>query len=119
VIDFDTFTLMLLTRPADAPALGEAEQTALQDGHLAHLASLHERGVLVAAGPVVVDPHEPLRGIGVFTVGTDEASALMAQDPSVRAGWLDVRFETWVCPAGAMSFSPTRFPRSVAEVGED
>lgn len=119
MIDFDTFTLMLLTRPADAPSLGEAEQATLQDGHLAHLAALHERGVLVAAGPVVVDPHEALRGIGLFTVGPEEAAALMAQDPSVRAGWLAARFETWVCPTGAVSFTPTRFPRSVAEVGED
>ena len=117
--DFDTFTLLLLTRLVDAPALTEAEQAALQDGHLAHLAGLHDRGVLVAAGPVVVDPHEALRGIGLFTVGPEEAAALMAEDPSVRAGWLDARFETWVCPAGAMSFTPTRFPRSVAEVAGD
>lgn len=117
--DFDTFTLMLLTRPSDAPALSEGEQSALQDGHLAHLAALHDRGLLVAAGPVVVDPHEALRGIGLFTVGPEEAAALMAQDPSVRAGWLAARFETWVCPAGALSFTPTRFPRSVADVAGD
>ena len=88
MIDFDSFTLLLLTRPPDAPDLGEQEQATLQDGHLAHLAKLHDAGVLLAAGPVAVGPDEPLRGIGLFNVGPDEAAALMAEDPSVRAGWL-------------------------------
>jgi uncharacterized protein YciI len=114
-MEFDTFTLLLLVRPADAPDLPDDELDRLQDAHLAHLASLHDTGKLAAAGPLVGDD-EPVRGICIFTVGPDEAAALMADDPSVRAGRLETQARTWLCPAGAMSFSPTRFPRSVADV---
>jgi uncharacterized protein YciI len=114
-MQFDSLTLLVLTRPPDAPSLSDEEQAKLQDGHLAHLAALHEAGHLVAAGPLLVGDGEPLRGIGLFTVAPDRAAELMAQDPSVQAGWLAARVETWLCPAGAMSFSPTRFPSSVAE----
>jgi uncharacterized protein YciI len=115
-VGFDSLTLMLLVRPEGAPALDEEEAARLQDGHLAHLASLHDRGTLVAAGPVLVDDDEPLRGIGLLTCSPEEAAALMAGDPSVQAGRLACRFETWVCPTGALSFAPTTFPRSVADV---
>ena len=115
-MEFDSFTLLLLHRPADAPDLTEAEADVLQDGHLANLAALHARGVLVAAGPLLVGPDHPLRGIGLFTCSVDEAAAYMAEDPAVQARWFEATFETWMCPAGAMSFTPTFFPSSVADV---
>ena len=114
-MEFDSFTLMLLHRPAGAPALTEDEVDALQDGHLANLAALHDAGHLLAAGPVLVEPDHALRGIGLFATDVETTTRLMADDPSVRAGWLAATFETWVCPAGAVSFTPTRFPRSIAE----
>ena len=117
-MEFDSFTLLLLLRPPSAPDLSEEELDRLQDGHLAHIASLHEAGKLVAAGPLLTGVDDPLRGIGILTVGVDEAAALMADDPSIRAGRLEARFQTWLCPAGAMSFSPTRFPHSAADVND-
>jgi hypothetical protein len=41
--------------------------------------------------------------------------ALKQDDPAVKAGRFEVKVMPWIVPAGAMSFSSTRFPRSVAE----
>ena len=63
---FDEFTISLLvsgSRPNDAR---------LQDAHLAHLARLHESGVLLAGGPLS-DPAGELRGLSILNVPPDEA----------------------------------------------
>jgi uncharacterized protein len=36
-------------------------------------------------------------------------------DPAIRAGRLSLEVIPWMVPAGAISFAPTRFPRSIAE----
>ena len=46
---------------------------------------------------------------------TDFPRELKEQDPAVQIGRFSVKVIPWMVPAGAMSFSPTRFPRSVAE----
>jgi uncharacterized protein YciI len=87
----------------------------LQDAHLAHLAALHEQGVLLAAGPLG-DPTGELRGLSLLNVPPDEARTLKEADEAVRAGVFSVRVMPWTFPAGALSFSPTFFPRSVRDV---
>ena len=52
LMDFDRYTVVLLVTPADPPQLSEDEADRLQDAHLSHLADLHDRGVLLAAGPL-------------------------------------------------------------------
>lgn len=106
---FDEFTISLLVsgkRPNDAR---------LQDAHLAHLARLHESGVLLAAGPLS-DPAGELRGLSILNVPPDEARRLKEEDEAVRAGVFSVRVMPWMIPAGAVSFSPTFFPRSIKDV---
>jgi uncharacterized protein len=106
---FDEFTISLLvsgTRPNDAR---------LQDAHLAHLASLHESGVLLAAGPLS-DPTGELRGLSILDVPVEEARRLKEADEAVRAGAFSVRVMPWRIPAGAVSFTPTFFPRSMRDV---
>jgi hypothetical protein len=51
-----------------------------------------------------------------FTSRADPAEAreLAEQDPAVRAGRFSVKLIPWMVPAGAIAFSPTRFPRSMA-----
>ncbi len=85
---------------------------------MAHLAGLHEAGHLLAAGPLM---DEKLRGLSILNVEPDEARRLEEQDPAVRAGKYSLHVVPWIVPAGAMSFSPTRFPHSVAdaEAGAD
>lgn len=112
-MQFDRFTIALLILRPDAPQLDEAAAAALQDAHMAHLAYLHEAGYLVAAGPLLGD--DRFRGLSILTVGPEQARALKEQDPAVRAGRFSVEVLPWIVPAGAMTFSPTRFPRSMAE----
>jgi uncharacterized protein len=49
-------------------------------------------------------------------VPPEEARALAEADPAVRAGRFEVVVMPWRVPAGAVRFSPTRFPHSVADV---
>ena len=108
-MEFDEYTISLLVS-------GPTPNTdALQDAHLAHLASLHDAGSLLAAGPLS-DPAGELRGLSILSVPVDEALRLKESDEAVRAGVFSVRAMPWRIPAGAMSFSRTFFPRSLRDV---
>ncbi len=107
-MEFDEFTIALLV---SGPT---PNSDALQDAHLAHLASLHDAGSLLAAGPLR-DPAGELRGLSILSVGVDEARRLKEEDAAVRAGVFSVKVLPWMVPAGAIAFARTRFPRSIAE----
>lgn len=111
-MNFDRYTVALLLKRQDAPQLDEDEEAALQDAHMAHLADLAEQGHLLVAGPLF---DEQYRGLSILNVSPEEARALKEADPAVQAGVYSVVAMPWMLPAGAMSFSRTRFPRSVAE----
>jgi uncharacterized protein YciI len=111
-LDFDHYTIALLILRPDAPQLDEEAATALQDAHLAHLANLHEAGDLLVAGPLT---DETFRGLSILKVEPERARELAEQDPAVQIGRFSVKLIPWMVPAGAMSFSPSRFPRSVGE----
>ena len=108
-LEFDEFTISLLVSGPNP------NTDALQDAHLAHLASLHGSGALLAAGPLR-DPAGELRGLSILNVPVDEARRLKEADEAVRAGVFSVRVMPWQIPAGALSFSPTFFPRSIRDV---
>jgi len=112
-MDFDHYTVVLLILRDDAPALSETEAAALQDAHMAHLADLHETGHLVAAGPLM-DEH--FRGLSILNVSPEQARELKGAEPAVRAGKYDIEVLPWLVPSGAVHFSPTHVPRSVAEI---
>ena len=114
-MEFDQHTIVLLVRPADAPELSEEARHALQDEHLASQAELHDRALLVAAGPFVGQDDERLRGIAVLSVDAAEARRLYSRDPAVRAGQLAIELMTWLVPAGSVRFESVAFPRSMAE----
>lgn len=117
---FDRLTVALLAFNADAPALRDAEMAALQDGHLAHLAALHDAGYLLSAGPLAFDdPDAALCGLSIFKVGVEEARALAEQDPAVRAGLFTVRVLPWMVPDGLMAFTRAHLPRSRAEAAPE
>lgn len=111
-MQFDRFSIALLISRADAPVLDEAAAAALQDAHLAHLAGLHEAGHLLAAGPLSDDY---FRGLSILNVDPERARELKEADPAVKAGRFEIKVIPWMVPAGAMSFSQTRFPHSIAE----
>ena len=111
-MEFDSLSVVLLLRRDDAPDVDDEAADALQDAHLDYLASLHEAGHLIAAGPV---GGERIRGLSLLRVDVDEARRLKEQDPAVRAGMYELEVVPWRIPAGAMSFHATRFPHSLAE----
>lgn len=114
-MEFDRFTIAWLVRRPDAPKFDSKTEDRLQDAHLAYLAQLHEKGPLLAAGPVLSGPEGPIRGLSVLRGSPDELRAYAAADPWVEAGYLEYQFYPWMVPAKTVQFSPSRFPRSSAE----
>jgi|SRR5689334_6090445 len=77
------------------------ETEALQKAHLANIGRLAELKKLVVAGPFGDDG--TLRGIFVFRVASlDEARALAATDPAVKAGRLALQIYPWIVPDGIL-----------------
>ena len=71
-----------------------AEKRRLLMGHLGNIIRLANEGKLVIAGPFL--DNQELRGIFIFNVATvNEAQALIATDPSVKAGLFKVEFHPW------------------------
>ena len=107
--------MVLLVRPPDAPELSDEDAAILQDAHLAHQAALRARGHVIAAGPLVDQDDERLRGIVVLAVDQETARRLYSDDPAVRAGRLAIQTMTWLTPAGSAAFHPVALPASMAE----
>jgi uncharacterized protein len=113
---FDSFIVVLLFLRSDAPKLSEEDENRLQDAHMGYLAKLHEDGYLLAAGPILGSIDRKLRGLSIFRGSLEEVKRLADQDPGVLEGRYRHEFYPWIVPGGAMSFSLTRFPRSMSEV---
>jgi uncharacterized protein YciI len=111
-MEFDRYTITLLIHRPDGPQLTEQEAAAYQDAHLNHIATLAGAGHLLAAGPLF---DEQYRGLSILNVSPEQARELKEDDPAVRAGIYSIKAIPWMLPAGAMHFTPTRFPRSIAE----
>ncbi len=114
-MEFDRYTVVLLLRRDDAPKLDAAAEDSLQDAHLDYLATLHEAGRVLAAGPTPGPEDRMIRGITILNVPPDEARRMTERDPAVRAGRFALEIFSWLVPKGAMSFAPVRFPHSMAE----
>jgi len=141
-MDFDRYTVVLLVTPDDPPQLSAEQAERLQDAHLSHLADLHDRGVLLAAGPLGdpsnergdpgkrpgdsgehpgdsgENPRRPrqYRGLSILRCEPDEALRLKSEDPAVQAGVFKLVAMPWMLPAAAIHFTPTTFPRSTRDV---
>jgi len=84
----------LIYRVPDAPKISEEEAAALQKGHLDNIFRLADEGRMVLAGPFGDDGD--LRGLFFYNVETlEEAEALVATDPAVKAGRLRVELHPW------------------------
>jgi uncharacterized protein len=117
-VALDSFTVVFLLTGDDPQAQSDDERAATQDAHLSHLADLHDRGLLIAAGPLP-DEEWRTRGIAVLACDPERAAALFADDPAVRAGWFAVKTVPWLAPRGAVALTDARFPRSSAEAAAD
>ncbi|MDQ6900753.1 MAG: hypothetical protein M3072_14830 [Candidatus Dormibacteraeota bacterium] len=114
-MDFDTFSIGLLLLRPDVPVLDAKAEDELQDAHMDHLACLHEAGLLLAAGPLIPPDAGPNRGLSILRLEPRQAREELERDPAVIAGRYSLLVLPWMVPAGAISFSQTRFPRSLAE----
>jgi uncharacterized protein YciI len=95
------YYLYLLLRGPAWTTEESPELTRLHEAHLAHLRGLRQAGHTIISGPVLDDG--PLKGLGIFRVGTQaEAEALAAQDPAVRAGRFLFEIRPWMAPAGVL-----------------
>lgn len=116
-MEFDRYTVTLLTLRPDAPRLEEAAADVLQDEHMAHLADLHDAGHLLAAGPLLGPAGRLLRGLSIWRPDPAQVQRLVEEhpDPAVAAGRFRVEVIPWMVPSGAMQFAHTRLPRSMKE----
>lgn len=104
-MELERFTFVLLRRPHDAPDYSEERLDEIQQQHLANLAQLRERAVLLLAGPFDDQPDESLRGLCVFDAGLEETRTLLAEDAAVRAGRLVPEIMTWWTARGSLRAS--------------
>ena len=118
-MQFDRYTVILLTLRPDAPAMTDQQADELQDRHLAHGADLQDRGLILARGPLTEQDDERFRGFSIWSVDAATARERAEADPAVRAGRLAVDVMTWMMPAGNVQFAQVRAPRSVAEAMAD
>jgi uncharacterized protein len=99
--DMTTYYLVMLVKgpkwtPGTSPALEQ-----LQREHLTHLRKLALAGKLVLGGPLT--DGGTIRGLGVFKVASiEEARALEAEDPAVKAGRLAVEVHPWLVQKGIL-----------------
>jgi len=113
-MEFDAFTIVLLVRRDDAPALDGASAAALQDAHMSHLADMQADGALLAAGPVHDDR---IRGLCIYRTRVDEARERAERDPAVRAGRFAVEVVAWNVPKGVVAFpGDVALPRSMSDL---
>ena len=101
---FDQHTVILLVRPADAPAFSEEELDRLQEDHLGYLRELARDGVLIANGPLADQTDERLRGMSVYALPLEEALELARADPMVRAGRLAIDGGRWLTATDTARF---------------
>jgi uncharacterized protein len=116
-MQFDALTVVTLIRPEGAPELTEEEEDKLQDAHMAFTAEQHERGEILAAGPLLEREDPRVIGYSIYAKDPASARAIAEQDPAVRAGRLTFTTQVWMVPAETIAFSPSRFPRSMREAG--
>ncbi len=102
----DSYTIVFLMRPPDAPDLPSAELDALQERHLAFLQRMRDEGHALVSGPVTGQRDPALRGITIYRTSLEVTRRLAEQDPSVQAGRLAVEVFTWLVPSGLLGDRP-------------
>jgi acetyl esterase len=80
----------------------------LQEGHMANIHKMADAGKLIIAGPMGDD--SDVLGIFIFhNITMEEARALVAADPAVKAGRMTVELHPWYAGAGIRSNPPKGF----------
>jgi uncharacterized protein len=102
-MEFDSFILVLLVRPPNAPDMPKAELDKLQEGHMSNMRRLADEGKLFKAGPTEDFSGRNVRGIFILkTDSVDQAREWVATDPTVKAGRLAPEFMKWFVQKGSL-----------------
>jgi hypothetical protein len=102
-LEFDSYIVALLLRPADAPDLPKPELEKLQEQHLANMGRLAKEGKLFKAGPAEDYSGHNIRGIFILkTDSIETARAWVATDPAVQRGRLKPEFFKWSVEKGSL-----------------
>jgi uncharacterized protein YciI len=86
--------------------MSEDELEALQHEHVDFNTRMRKEGHALVSGPFTGQPDQSWRGMSIFRTSVEETRALMAGDPSVRAGRLAFDVFTWLMPAGSLGDKP-------------
>jgi len=103
--NMETFVLVLLVRPANAPTYDEARLKQIQADHLANIKRLADEGKIVLAGPF--EDHSGRNVRGMFLMKTDsveQAREWTNTDPAVKAGRLKAEFLRWFTEKGRVKY---------------
>jgi uncharacterized protein YciI len=104
-MEFESFQLVLLKRPAEPAEYPPEKLEEIQRGHLGYLERMGREGHMVAAGPFGDQADESLRGLALYRVGSVERARELAEgDPAVRAGRLEVEVMTFYTLKGSLAF---------------
>jgi uncharacterized protein len=92
--DNEQYQFGLLTRGPKWTAENTPEVQKIQEGHMANINKMAQAGKLFAAGPIL--DNGTLRGIFIFRAASvDEAMALAAEDPAIKAERLKLEILPW------------------------
>jgi len=101
--EFDSFVLVLLLRPPNAPDVPQPELEQLQEQHLANMKRLHNEGKLFKAGPIEDQSGRNVRGIFIFaTDSVEKAREWVGSDPLIKRGRLVAEYMKWYVEKGQL-----------------
>lgn len=95
------YIMVFLMRGEKAQEFSKEELEEIQAGHMKNMTMLEEKGKLLVAGPFGDDTE--YRGIFIMDCETvEEAEALVASDPAIKAGRLRAECHPWWTMKGAV-----------------
>ena len=104
--EMTTYALGILRKGPSWTAADTPETRSLQAAHMANIQKMAATGKLIVAGPM--GDEGDLRGVFIFQETTpDEARAMMAADPAVKAGRFIPEVHAWFAAAGLKVNPPT------------
>jgi uncharacterized protein YciI len=102
-MEFDSFIVVLLVRPPNAPDRPKAELDELGEGHMANIRRLADEGKLLKAGPFEDYSGRNVRGMFILkTDSVERAREWVATDPLVKVGRLVPEFLKWYVLKGSL-----------------
>ena len=102
-MQFDSFMLVLLVRPPNAPEIPKPELDQLQEQHLANIRRLHGEGKLLKAGPTEDQSGRNVRGIFILaTDSPDKAREWVGSDRLIKRGRLVAEYLKWYVEKGSL-----------------